>query len=459
MRKPHNSDVRRLLVITYHFPPDGAIGGQRWAGLSKYLARLGWEVHVVTAAAAGGHQPALGVHRHFRPRRRTLNDAYKALAGRLRRRTTAPGHSPSEDRPRPRSFSPMRPISAVRRIVGSSMFLPDDGRGWVGAAASEARALLTKHQFDAVVTSGPPHSAHFAGLVATIGKDAQHWIDMRDPWSSTHDLTAPNDWFVRGERLVLRLFERLIFPRATRVIVNTPQFASRLSIAEPGLDVRCLLNGVDLEQVPARDATEVVHGSVAYIGTLYAGRNLSSVCAAMRLLLGEAPGAAESLRLNVAGPMETPHRRQFEQDIAVAGLTSMVKIHGLLPREDALALLSRSHLSLVLAQGQPMQIPAKLYESVALGVPTLVIAEEESAAACEARRIGAMTVDTNDVDRLRSILKEMLDGGIPTKVEPKMPISYAHLALEWDSLLRGARRTESEELPRSQPASIPSVPL
>src|SRR5436305_8380951 len=69
---------RRLLVISYHFPPDGTIGGQRWSGLSKYLARLGWEVHVVTAASPGKGELPAGVHTHFRERRRTLNDFYRA---------------------------------------------------------------------------------------------------------------------------------------------------------------------------------------------------------------------------------------------------------------------------------------------------------------------------------------------------------------------------------------------
>ena len=83
----HNPDVPRLLVITYHFPPDGAIGGQRWAGLSKYLARLGWEVHVVTAAAEGSQPSIPGVYRHYCCRRRTLNDVYRAAAHRLRPRS------------------------------------------------------------------------------------------------------------------------------------------------------------------------------------------------------------------------------------------------------------------------------------------------------------------------------------------------------------------------------------
>jgi len=453
--------VRRLLVITYHFPPDGAIGGQRWAGLSKYLARLGWEVHVITASAAGAEPTDPNVHRYFRPRRRTLNDLYNAAAGRFRQRArndehTTNGQTPSRKTPaRLSSFSSLRSVAAVRRILGRSMYLPDEGRGWVAPAASAARALMRERHFDVVVTSGPPHSAHFAGMAATLGGRAQFWIDMRDPWSLTHALGAPDDWFVRAERFMLRRMERLVFPRAAKVVVNTLQFALALGAAEPDLDVRCFPNGVDLEQLPMRDERAVERGSISYVGTLYAGRNLSSVCAAMRALLSDKPEAAATLRLNVAGPMEPQHRQQFQDDIAAAGLQPVVNIRGLLPCAEALEILSRSHLSLVLAQDQPMQVPAKLYESVGLGIPTLVIAEEKSASACEARRIGAMTVDGSDVQGLRSLMEDMLAGRIPTKLEPTAPISYAHLAEEWDRLLRESLplRAENDGIRQPHPVS------
>jgi glycosyltransferase involved in cell wall biosynthesis len=451
MRIAPKSGVRRLLVITYHFPPDGAIGGQRWAGLSKYLARLGWEVHVVTASAPGPEQLPPNVYRHFRPRRRTLNDVYKDFADRFRKGSPPHQRIAPENRAPSHRFSPVRPVTAVRRILGSSMSLPDDGRGWVAPAASAARSLLREQKFDAIITSGPPHSAHFAGLAASIGRDVQFWIDLRDPWSLTHKLGAMSDWVSRAERFVLHRLERLVFPRAGRIIVNTPQFALALGATEPDLDVTCLPNGVDPEHLPARDISGVERGSISYVGTLYAGRNLSVVCAAMRLLLSENPEAAATLRLNVAGPMEAQHRRKFEDDIAAAGLSSVVTIHGQLPRSKALELLSRSHLSLVLAQDQPMQVPAKLYESMALCVPTLVIAEEMSAAASEARRIGAMTLDGTNVEGLRSLLEDMLAGRIPTVIEPKTPISHEHLAQEWDDLLRESLHAESDvvEQPRA----------
>lgn len=451
-----NSQVRRLLVITYHFPPDGAIGGQRWAGLSKYLARLGWEVHIVTAAHAGQEQSTPNVHRHFRRRRRTLNDLYRAVAGRGRQRSTAHHSLIREDPGLLPSFDWARPLGAARRFLATAMSLPDEGRGWVAAAAVGARGLLRQQAFDVVISSGPPHSAHFAGLAATLGRDTPFWMDMRDPWSVRPQFGPHGEDLNRGERFILGQLARLVLPRAARVIVNTLQFQRELGVSEPALEVTCLPNGVDLEHLPARNAAEVKPGSIAYVGNLYTGRSLTAVCAAMRRILDDKPEAAATLRLDVAGPMDDPHRRKFQYDIEAAGLTSVVHIHGSLPRAQALQLLRRSHLALVLAQDQPMQVPAKLYETVGLGVPTLVIAEDTSAAACEARRVGAMTVDNADVDGLQSVFEKLLGGDIPTTLQSKTPITYAHLAKQLDGLLRESLNADGQ-IQQRKAAAVPGL--
>jgi len=318
------------------------------------------------------------------------------------------------------------------------MFLPDHARGWVGRAAAAARGLLRERKFDVVITSGPPHSVYYAGLLATRGGDAQFWIDMRDPWSMTHQMHLDEDWLIRGERSFLRRLERFVLRRAARILVNTQEFASVLKADEPDLDVLWFPNGIDLEQLPVREESAVEKYSISHVGTLYAKRNLSSVFAAMRALLRDRPEAAAMLRLNIAGPLESPHRERMHDEIAAAGLTSMVNILGVIPHAQALELLARSHIALVLAQDQPMCVPAKVYESVGLGAPTLVIAEDGSAAAREARRIGAMTLDGGDVDGMRSLMEDMLAGRIPIRMEPRTPISYENLATKMDRLLRDA---------------------
>ena len=429
--------TRRLLVITYHFPPDGSIGGQRWAGLTKYLARLGWDVHVVTAAEAGTTAVESALTRHVRPRRKTLNDAYKAAVTRAHSAPQAVEDATASAESAPRRPSwPVRALSAARRLGASSLYLPDHARGWVTRAAGAARSLLREKKFDVVITSGPPHSTHFAGLLATSGFDTQFWIDMRDPWSMTHEMHLPLDRVVRTERLFLRQLEKMVLRRADKVVANTREFAAALKQTEPGIDVIHFPNGIDLEQAPPRDVSAVRGGSVVYAGTLYANRNLSAVFAAMRAVLNERPEAAKVLRLDVAGPLESPHRERMHDEITSAGLDALVHVHGVLKRKDALELVGRSHLALVLAQEQPLCVPAKIYESLGAGVPTLVLAEKDSAAANEARRIGALTLESGDVDGLRSVLEDLLDGRIPLSAEPKAPISYEELAVEMDRLLR-----------------------
>jgi hypothetical protein len=318
------------------------------------------------------------------------------------------------------------------------MYFPDNGRGWVSRAATRARTLLEEREFDVVVTSGPPHSAHFAGLFATHGRPEPLWIDMRDPWAAAPAGQVRQDQLFRAERFLLSRLEKVLFQRARKVIANTLEFATSLRAAEPALDVAYFPNGIDLEQLPSRDPRNVRRCSMVCLGTLYAGRNLSSVLRAMGAVLAERPEEAAALRLTIAGPIESPHREQLLEDIATSGLGALVDIHGVIPRTRALDLLNRSHLALVLAQGQPMQVPAKLYESVGLGVATLVITEERSAAAREARRIGAIVLADGDVDGLRSFLNEMLDGHLPTKIEPTAPISYQELGVQMDGLLREA---------------------
>ncbi len=428
---------RRLLVISFHYPPDGAVGGMRWAGLSKYLARLGWEVHVLTASAAAADTNIPGVVPKVRKRRHILNDWYNRLSARYKLSAESEvviGGGAAESGPQRRSVVRLAAI-AIRETGGTWLMFPDYARGWVFRAARAARKLLRERHFDAVITSGPPHSVHIAGILATLGRRDTYWIDMRDPWHNEphkEAVVAPDSWLMRA---LLPRLERFVFDHVRNVIVNTAEFAQFLSRAEPQLAVNYIPNGIDLEQLPIRNEHRFDGCSIAYVGTLYAGRSLTAVLAAMRALKADNPSTAASLKLRIAGHLDPAHKQQLQADLADGGITDNVQYYGVTPRAQALDLLIRSQLALVLAQDQAAQIPAKLYECVGLGVPTLVIAEPDSASAKEARRIGALTADVNDVAAIRAVFEDALSGRLPATLVAKAPISYEDLAVEMDRLL------------------------
>jgi glycosyltransferase involved in cell wall biosynthesis len=332
---------------------------------------------------------------------------------------------------------------ALRYLAGESMSLPDQGRGWIMRAAGAARALMKRHRFDLVISSGPPHSAHFAGMLATLSNGVPHWIDMRDPWSDPFRPGTPRR---RSARLMLAArLEPIIFRHIKRVIVNTSEFARVLRAREPQLDIIYMPNGINTAQLPERTDERFAECSIAYVGALYANRNLTTVLAAVAEIARERPEVAGLLKLRIAGPMAPAHRQQFERDLAEHGLSNMVEVLGVLSRTDALALLNRSHLALVLAQNQPMAVPAKLYETVGMRVPTLVIAEGDSASAREARRIGTLIAEPQDIRGMRAIFEDALAGRLPASMEPKVPIDYDDLSKVMNRVLRGDRRTERDD--------------
>ena len=398
---------RRLLVVTYHFPPDEAVGGLRWAGLSKYLARRGWEVHVVTAAMGEDAEVEPGVVVHRFPRRRTLNDLYRETVVQ-RRNERIPPALPAGEQPPTSDHPPLLMSQALtwfRRTVGTTLSFPDDGRGWVLKAAFKTRQLLRGQRFCAVVSSGPPHSAHLAAMMALAGSGIPYWIDMRDPWYEPSFMSAADQFDATHH--IIRGLEIGAVRAATGLVVNTPEFGRRMHEKYPDARVSVVTNGIDRERLPPPARTKFDGLSIAYAGTLYFNRDLTPIVRGLRQFLDQHPDARGGVKLRVAGKLDPEHVARFWSEVDAADLRDAVEVYGLLPRADALDLLNRSHLAVVLAQHQGFMIPAKLYECVAMRLATLVVAEDMSAAAQEARRIGGIACDPSDVDRIRAALESL----------------------------------------------------
>ena len=114
---------------------------------------------------------------------------------------------------------------------------------------------------------------------------------------------------------------------------------------------------------------------------------------------------------------------------------------------QALKVVSRSRLAVVLAQQQELQIPAKLYESVAMGIPTLVVAPPDSAAGIEGERVGAVVRDTADVEGIACVLERLWRDGSQERLCP-VPITYEAIAPMVDKVLQQRARRPDPQRPR-----------
>src|SRR5438445_4382908 len=211
-------EARRLLVITYHFDPNRAVGGLRWLGLTKYLARLDWKVAVLTAVPPTGEGPdsASSAQVEWCPRLGTLLDGYRSL-----RRLTGGrslGWLPNGTRAAARPALSGLVHRLAMEVLGFLTF-PDDSRAWMFRAALRARSLIRRFQPQVFVSSGPPHSAHLVVRMATIWSAVPWFIDARDPWAGP----LPKAWqSYRWGTLMFRAFAphlgRLAFRAAQGII-------------------------------------------------------------------------------------------------------------------------------------------------------------------------------------------------------------------------------------------------
>jgi hypothetical protein len=112
-----------------------------------------------------------------------------------------------------------------------------------------------------------------------------------------------------------------------------------------------------------------------------------------------------------------------------------VEVLGRLPRAQALDVLSRSRLAVVLAQEQALQVPAKLYESVAMGIPTLVVAPADSAAGVEGSRVGAVVRDPADIEGIACVLEQVWRDDSRLRSPCPVPITHEAIAPLLDKLL------------------------
>jgi len=359
---------RRLLLLTQHFPPSGEVAGRVTARLLRHLAAFGWQTTVLTIAeqsivgpidrdAYGDVLSGLRVERVARwPR--VLDLLVKA-----RRRGARPAPAPA---PAAASAAPPAGFSwsadAGRSRLLRYLTFPDNKTGWVAPAVLRARQLLRAETFDALLTISPPHSTHLAGLALKRLFPELPWVaQLHDPWVSFD--APPSDWaLARGASYL----ERQVVTAADDVLLATDEARARYLARYPELPpdkLGVLVNGYDPVDFPP--ATAPATGAArplrfVHLGTIYGGRDPLPFLSGLASLIAAGTLDRRAVQVELIGDCEP--LAAVNAAVAAGGLEGVVTVSGQIDHAQALARMVAADVLLLLAQGQPCQIPAKLYE-------------------------------------------------------------------------------------------------
>ena len=439
--------MKRVLVITYYWPPSGGSGVQRWVKFAKYLPQEGWQPVIYTPEnpeyTAIDHTLEAEIPHTTEIIRHPITepyDLYRKLMGKgastdMKTLTAgASGGAVTEISSGSKSWK-----QRLSLWIRGNLFVPDPRVGWVRPSVRFLKKYLAEHPVDVIVTTGPPHSMHLIGqrLHRDLGIP---WVaDFRDPWSRMYYLKhlpmSARTW------RRLRSMEQSVLDSCTTALAVTPLVQEEFQ-AQTATPVAMITNGYDggdFDQPVEPDG----FFNIVHTGLFAADGNPLNFWKVLGIKAWAEPDFKEALRLRLVGKVD----REVYAAIEEAGLAGNVVDLGYCDHLTAVReQLAASVLILPLRNDPEYRpiLPGKLFEYLASRRPVLGIGQEDGAMARVLADTGAgVTADWNNVDAMRAFIDTAWEqhkaGGVPPVGGDITRFSRRSLTRELAALLENVR--------------------
>lgn len=364
--------MKRVLIITYYWPPNGGAGVYRWLKLSKLLPEHGWQPVIYTPEnpEVVADDPGLlkDVRADIEVVKRPITEPfnlYKRFTGRSTKEKVQVGFLNEKKQ------GGWKEDFAL--WVRSNFFIPDARVWWVRPSVKFLKEYLREHPVDAIITTGPPHSMHLIGLELKRALGVKWIADFRDPWTDI-DFYAQLKLTSWADAKHKRL-EGEVLREADQVLTVSWHWADDLRKLGAG-NVEVVTNGYDPDDLPSPPEPVDEAFSLVHIGSLSPTRNAPELWAALKMIRDEDPAFAAKFKLRFVGPVD----HTIAESVEKAGLGAHLERTGRVRHEEAMREMQRARVLLLLVNDTPNLLgilPGKLFEYVSTGRPILGVGPTE----------------------------------------------------------------------------------
>jgi len=397
--------MKRVLIISYHFPPDSEVGGLRAQKYAKYLPLYGWTPVVLSVIPK--YYPVLDLERskdikcsvnrtHVLPGIRNTYLALKQLLTFRKQDKINPDRNQECIR-----HLRDRKLRGLKRYALYFTWFPDDKTNWIIPALIKAVYLVWRHEIDTIMTTSPPHSVQITGLILkkTIRK---RWvIDFRDPWAM--EQKEMPKIFARANKWL----ERISVRNADIVVTATESVRQYLIKTNPAAipeKVVCIPNGYDLEDFQKRLDKRTDHIIMSYIGEFYFGRSPRVFLKAVSELLEMGLIDRKKIRLRFIGKVSHIDGYYYLDDLAKElHLSDIVEIRDYVPYREAVHNILSSDLLIVISPQNFME-PMKVFEYMASGAYVLAFTPPGALADIVNQYAKGFVVGLNDLEKTKECI-------------------------------------------------------
>ncbi len=363
--------MKKVLIITYYWPPNGGSGVQRWLKFSKYLRDFGWEPVIYTPENPEIVHFDDSLEKDIKEKTTVVKtkiwepfSIYKAITGKKKNDTLGAGF-----------MSEKKGISFTEKLsvwIRSNFFIPDARVFWIKPSVKYLTNYLTENPVDIIVSTGPPHSMHLIAL--GLKKKLQiPWVaDFRDPWTNI-DFYDKLKLTKRADKKH-RTLEKNVLRSADKVVSVSWNWAKDY-IKKGAKDVEVITNGYDPDDFPEIKNNREKDGFIiCQFGSVNKDRNHDVFWKAISDLINKNNEVKEKLKILFIGSIDF----SVTESISKYNLESLVEKIGYLPHKEALETAAKADVLYLPLNNTPNVsgiIPGKVFEYLALKKPILSIGD------------------------------------------------------------------------------------
>lgn len=350
--------MKKVLIISYYFPPDPNIGSLRAGGLAKYLSFFGWEPIILTKKMSHNGDFRIITTQH------SVYDSIISFKKKIGMSTEI-AVSNVLNLPKKRLNSKLfKTLYLVPEIIA----YPDPQKDWYDSAFNVACNFLDREKVDAIISSSSPVTSHLIAHNLNIKYNISWIADFRDLWTQNHYYP-----YSRIRRFFERKLEIKSLASAESLTTVSPNLAAELRKIHSNTRVFSIPNGFDLDEINNLETNLTDKFTITYTGSLYLGkRDPLKLFQALSELIAE----------NVLDPRKIEVRFYGEQEnwmlneIKKYNLEKIVIDSGSVSRDVALLKQRESQILLLLLWDHPSETgvyTGKVFEYLASKRPILAI--------------------------------------------------------------------------------------
>ena len=351
--------MKKILLITYYWPPAGGSGVQRWLNFSKYLVELGWNITVLVP-----DNPSYPI---------IDNSISKSISSSLEV-IKVPIFEPVNilNRSNKKNRDHINSSGLFYKIIlwiRSNLFFPDSRMFWINKVSKLASSYVIKNNIDCIITTAPPFSTHVIGYNIKLKTNVKWIADFRDPWSDFFPFKQlPMSNIIKERHLK---WEQKCLTYCDTVLTTSPSLTK--TYLKANKNTHTVTNGY--EAVIKTEPTDKF--VVLYTGVMKSVQNPQNLWIVLKELCMENKDFSKDLLVDLIGDFDS----SIVNDNYIKSLSSNIRFKGYLDVVNLKEQLKKAEvllLSSVNLEGVNNIIPGKLFLYLSVKKPILAFSALDS---------------------------------------------------------------------------------